>query len=119
MRALAGALALLALGACSQSSEAPLPDPEDMIDCALAGAAEFARTCVVERSTESEALFLTVRHPDGVFRRFEVVADGRGIVTADGAEPAEISVEESHIVVAVSADRYRLPATIADSAADE
>ncbi len=63
-----------------------------MIECALAGATEFARDCGVERSREDGALVLTVRHPDGGFRRFAVTDDGRGLVAADGAEPAAVSL---------------------------
>ena len=45
----AGALVLLA--ACSQGAgEAPAADPDDLIECAVAGAAAFVRDCAIERS---------------------------------------------------------------------
>ena len=117
MRRAAG-LALLPLAACSPgASETPPPDPGSLIECALAGAADFARDCAVERSREEGGLILVVRHPDGGFRRFEVLTDGRGLASADGADQAQIAVHgtgsEGGIEVAVGPDRYRFPATIA------
>jgi hypothetical protein len=110
MRWAAGA-ALLLLGACSAAE--PAPEPDDLIECALAGATAFARECAVERSREGEGLVLTVRNPDGGFRRFAVTGDGRGLIPADGAEPAAIALRDGGIEVAVGTDRYRFPATIA------
>lgn len=113
MRKAAG-LALLPLAACSPSaSETPPPDPDSLIECALAGAAAFARDCTVEQVREGDGLTLVVRHPDGGFRRFEVLTDGHGLASADGADRAQIAVHGAGIEVAVGADRYRFPATIA------
>ncbi len=106
--------ALLLLAACSQgATEAPAADPDDLIECALDGATTFARECAVEQSHAAEGLILTVRHRDGGFRRFVAMTDGRGVAPADGAEPATLSLREDGIEVAVGADRYRFPATIA------
>jgi hypothetical protein len=110
MRMAAG-LALLPLASCAQ--DAPVPDPGSLIACALGGAAGFARDCAVERVREGNALVLVVRHPDGGFRRFEVLSDGHGLASADGAEPARVELRDDGIEVAVGADRYRFPATIA------
>jgi hypothetical protein len=83
------------------------------IDCAVAGAAEFTRSCTVDRATGAEGLELTVRHKEGAFRRFKVLKDGRGLVAADGAEPAAITPQsERAIMVQVGPDRYILPATV-------
>jgi hypothetical protein len=61
---------------------------------------------------------LTIRHDDGGFRRFRVLKDGRGVVTADGAEPALVSTIGSNAIeVQVGQDRYRLPATVKGKAA--
>ncbi len=57
---------------------------------------------------------LTVRHPDGGFRRFAVTSDGSGLVSADGAEPAAVSLRDGGIEVVVGTDRYRFPATVAE-----
>lgn len=83
------------------------------INCALANAATFARVCDVDREEGPRGLILTVRHPDGGFRRLLVSGDGRGVVAADGAERAKVAiVSPDEIEVAVGNDRYRLPATV-------
>ena len=112
------------LAACSQgATEAPAADPDDdnLIECAVAGAAAFARECRVEQSRVDGAPILVVRHPDGGFRRFEVMADGTGLAAADGAQAAEVDLREDGIEVAVGTDRYRFPATVVnrDGAGDE
>jgi hypothetical protein len=57
---------------------------------------------------------LTLHNPDGGFHRLLVTKDGRGVVAADGAEPAIVRVVgEREIEVAIGGDRYRLPATVA------
>ena len=111
---------ILLLAACSQEvadETAQAADPDDLIECAVAGATAFARDCLVEQSEVDGAPILVVRHPDGGFRRFEVTSDGTGVATADGAQPAEVTLREDGIEVAVGTDRYRFPATIADDEA--
>ena len=125
-----GLVALLAdLSACSdrpadtrvlakveaeQSAEAA---DDGRIKCALAGADTLERTCTVERTREERGLVLTVRHPDGGFRRLLVTRDGRGVVAADGAETAKVAiVDPTEIEVALGDDVYRLPATIGATA---
>lgn len=111
----ASGLAILLLFACSEAesveervAEAKVSD--NGIDCALAGAAEFERACIVERGEDG---ILTIRHPDGGFRRLTVTGDGRGVVAADGAAAAEVQViADDRIQVAIGEDRYRLPATV-------
>ena len=85
----------------------------DRVECAVAGAEAFEPVCTVERVTGEDGLTLTIRAPDGSFRRLLVTNDGRGVVAADGASPARVSiVGENSIEVAVEGDRYRLPATV-------
>jgi hypothetical protein len=56
---------------------------------------------------------LTLRHPDGSFRRFNVLTNGRGLASADGAERARIVLlGDRRIEVTVGEDRYRLPVTL-------
>ena len=118
MRAWA-AVAVLLLAACERGpagagpAETTADADGDMIECALDDSAEFVRDCAVERVQAEEGLQLVVRHPDGGFRRFDVLTDGHGLAAADGAHPAEITVREGGIEVAVGEDRYRFPATIA------
>jgi hypothetical protein len=94
------------------ASTAPAAD-DDGVDCALKGAAAFAHVCTVEQEEKGGTLFLTVRHPDGGFRRLKVTKDGRGVAAADGAAPARVTILGSGAIeVAVAGDRYRLPATV-------
>lgn len=84
-----------------------------LIECAPAGSAQFARDCTLEKVASEEGLILVVRSPDGGFRRLLVTSDGRGVVAADGAEPAIVSViGDNRIEVRMGEDRFRLPATI-------
>jgi hypothetical protein len=83
------------------------------IECALAGATAFRADCTVERIASAEGRILVIGRTDGGFRRFRVTSDGRGIIAADGAEPAEVRVVgDGQIEVRVANDRYRPPATV-------
>lgn len=83
------------------------------IPCARAGQEGLKRDCLVERTATQQGLVLTLRHPDGAFRRLLVTGDGRGVVAADGAVPAQVSVVRSdRIAVNIDGDRYELPATV-------
>ena len=85
----------------------------NQIDCAPQGAADFARTCTLDRIDGADGLTLVVRNPDGGFHRLLVTSDGRGVVSADGAEEAKVTiVGAGRIEVAIGGDRYRLPATV-------
>ena len=56
---------------------------------------------------------LTLRHPDGSFHRLLTTRDGHGLIAADGAVPARVSVVGPDLIeVTLSGDRYRLPATV-------
>ena len=95
-------------------------DAEDSgrIVCAQHGSRDFARVCTIERTAAADGLVLTVSHPDGSFHRLLVTKDGRGVVAADGAEKAVVTViGQDSIEVALGGDRYRLPATVKGSAA--
>jgi len=60
-----------------------------------------------------------VHKPDGGFRRLLVVKGGRGVVAADGAEPAKVTIVADHqIEVAIGGDRFRLPATMKGKSAN-
>jgi hypothetical protein len=88
-------------------------DNADRVACALARATAFTPTCIAERARDAEGPMLTIRHPDGGFRRFRITADGRGVIAADGAEPARVRVTgRNEIEVDIGGDRYRLPATV-------
>lgn len=84
-----------------------------MIYCALGGAPNFRPDCQIEQTQGNDGVVLTMRHPDGGFRRLLVTDDGRGLIAADGAEPAVVdTVSEREIEVSIALDRYRLPATV-------
>jgi hypothetical protein len=98
--------------ATSEQQAGAAPAGDDTIECALGGAADFQRDCQVEETEVDGAKILVVHHPDGGFRRFTVLTDGRGLATAAGAEQAETSVADGRLDVSVGSDRYRFPATI-------
>ncbi len=91
-------------------------DETNRIACAIAPSTAFARTCIIESANNATGRLLTIRHPDGGFRRFRITTDGRGVITADGAEPAAVAVTgNNEIEVTIGGDRYRLPATVRGS----
>lgn len=116
-----------ALGACSgdpTANQSALAQAETQarseaaddgkIDCKPAGETAFLRACDIERSRDEDgAVILTIRHPDGGFRRLLIANDGRGVVAADGAEQASVTtISPREIEVALGGNRYRLPATV-------
>lgn len=109
-------LLLCALAACQKASDDPVEQaranaPE--IPCALGGSSSFARECEAERTVSPDGMAILLHHPDGGFRRLLVATDGRGVVTADGADQALVTVIDANTIeVAVGDDRYRLPATV-------
>ncbi|MET4895963.1 hypothetical protein RN629_02180 [Sphingomonadaceae bacterium jetA1] len=116
---LAGAIALAGCWGTSASEEGgsasagPRQNPGLAIPCALGGAGQFSDGCTVEQSADAEAVVLTLRHPDGGFRRLRVTRDGRGVVAADGAQSAQVAVDgDRQIAVTIGSDRYKLPATV-------
>ncbi|HEY0270925.1 MAG TPA: hypothetical protein VGC10_08050 [Sphingomonas sp.] len=109
-------LPLLLLAGCHKQSADPHGEAAGeaiSVFCALAGAATFKSDCTIEKTATGDGLMLVIHHPDGGFRRLTVTTDGRGVIAADGSQPAEVSVvDPATIEVAVGADRYRLPATV-------
>ena len=92
------------------------PANEARIACARGNAA-LAASCTIEQAQGRDGAILTIRHPDGGFRRLLVTQDGRGVIAADGAEVAKVTVLSADgIEVALGGDRYRLPATIKGAA---
>jgi hypothetical protein len=91
---------------------------DGLVACAVAGAPQFTRTCQIERNEEARGLVLTIRHPDGGFRRLLVTKDGRGVVAADGSVPAVVTpINPKEIEVVLADNRYRLGATVKTPAA--
>jgi len=115
-------LPLLLLAACDRApdnaklAEAEAKQSRDAandgrIDCALEGAKLFDRTCTVQEISGADGAVLVVGRSDVGYRRLQITTDGRGVISADGAEVANVSiVDEGVIEVAIGNDRYRLPA---------
>jgi hypothetical protein len=86
------------------------------IECAPPGQDRFAYSCAIDIVESQDGLFLTLRHPDGGFRRLLVTRDGRGVTAADGAEHAQVTTLAPDLIeVAIGGARYRLPATVRQS----
>ena len=118
-------LIILSLAACDQrtpdqrtlaaveQAQQQAGEDKGAIPCARAGQRALRRECLIERTGSDQDLILTLRHPDGAFRRLLVTKDGRGVIAADGAEPAKVAViGQDRIAVAIGGDRYELPATV-------
>lgn len=100
---------LLTLTACGQAGEdrVAAAAPDDRIECAVAGATQFEKTCTIERSADGRTL--TLRHQHGGFRRLDLGAD-RTLTVTDGADEATgRTLPDGHTEIAVDGDRYRLP----------
>lgn len=83
------------------------------IECAPPGADTFSFACAIDMVQSQDGLFLTLRHPNGGFRRLLVTKDGRGVIAADGAEQTQVTTLAPDLIeVAIGGARYRLPATV-------
>lgn len=121
MRAICAVFPAILLAACGpapggeaeEHSATRTAAADARIECAVSGSGRFERVCTVGQSAGDDGTILTLRAPDGSFRRLLVTGDGRGVIAADGAEPARVTpLGEDRIEVAVGDDRYRLPATV-------
>lgn len=84
-----------------------------MVLCAGVGQTALDRVCTLDRTSSDRGTILTLRQPDGGFRRLLVTRDGRGVIAADGAERAVVTIiGPDEIEVALGGARYRLPATV-------
>jgi hypothetical protein len=120
--ALPAALAL-GLAACGSNADQDLKNAENeadeaaaldgKVECALAGSSAFERSCTTEQIAGSGGKLLVIRHPDGGFRRFDILTDGRGLAPADGFDETKITLMEGGMIeVSSGDDKYRLPAQI-------
>jgi hypothetical protein len=83
-------------------------DSDALILCTSAREDGFARNCTVERSYDASGQMLTIRAPDGGFRRLREDRDG-GWQAADGAERVAVRlVAEGLVEIAIGDMRYRL-----------
>ena len=114
MRAFLLLLPLLLIAACQQAQQPNATVTDDgRIDCRIGADGQFQRYCTVERVPGPDGLTLTVRKPDGGFRRLIATRDGRGVTAADGAEQATVTIiGENLIEVTIAGDAFRLPARV-------
>lgn len=106
-----------ALAGCSGNApsepESLTGGDESRISCALGDETEFTEQCDSERVQNGDKRELVMRHPDGGFRRFEIVSDGRGLIAADGSEAAVVTpLSDGRIQLSIGGDRYHIPATV-------
>ena len=112
-------LQLLLLSACSkggmgsdqaEQSSTMAEKTEKQIHCALAGAKDFTPVCTLDALHENGKEIWVLHHPDGGFRRFQILESGTIIATADGAIEVKAARVGSELEVNVGDDRYRFPA---------
>ncbi len=97
--------ALVLLVGCSSEDDYRQP-----IGCRIPGQTGFEQACTVEKSASPDGTVLTVRAPDGEFRRFLIVKDGRGVIAADGAEQVTVTrSDRGSIDVLAGEITWRLP----------
>ena len=105
-------LLLTACGGGAEEEGATL-ETDGKIDCRIGADTQFTRFCGLERAKTEQGTLITVRKPDGGFRRLLTTRDGRGVVAADGAEQAEVTIVGDNLIeVAIAGDSFRLPARI-------
>ena len=93
--------------------EAAMAQGDDTPVCSIGGSQDWSPDCTLQRDGD----LLTIRHPDGGFRRFRVLSDGRGLEEADGAEKVQLRIMGGRMIEAsIGDDRYRLPAKVAGQA---
>ena len=116
MRTSSAAL-LLALAACAEGEQEQARAAEQRavevapkFFCAQ-GDAELVAQCTAERTRTAEGWAITVRHPDGHFRRLLVSGDGAQVTAADGADPVTATRTGDQMDIVIGDDRYRLPTT--------
>jgi hypothetical protein len=107
-------LLLLLLAGCEAAEQpAATLEADGRIDCRIGADSQFNRFCSVEREKTGQGTILTVRKPDGGFRRLITTGDGRGVAAADGAEEAAVTIVGDNLIeVAIAGDTFRLPARI-------
>jgi hypothetical protein len=89
--------------------------PAGTLSCAVNGSAALTTSCTAERVVVAGSPVLVIRHPDGGFRRFDVLAGGT-LAETDGAIRAAVVRTGTTLDVTVGADRYRLDVSVLGNA---
>lgn len=95
----------LILSACSGEAS-PAPEGQ-VIDCAIGVGVDMGPDCIGEQLAGGEVF--VIHHPDGSFRRFEMLPDDAGIGLADGAGVLSQEREGDKLLIAVDDAKYLLP----------
>jgi hypothetical protein len=104
------AVILFTLGACSTgNSGEDKQSKQETVPCAFGDAKKFTDKCPVERSSAEGKNFATIWHPDGGFRRLEVIDGGKGYSAADGADVVEGGPNGREVEVMIGDDHYLMP----------
>ncbi len=108
------AFALVSLVACTPSTEVDL-EGRQAIECMIPGQSGFEPVCTIEKSQSPDGTVLTVRAPDGEFRRLLIVKDGRGVIAADGVEAVKVTPSGTDEIDVLAGEIvWRLPARVKD-----
>ena len=103
---------LLLLAACHSSDSGKIDGTED-IPCQIPGQSGYKPVCTMEKAGSPDGVVVTARAPDGGFRRFLIVKDGRGVIAADGAEEVVVKPAGPGSIDVTAGDvTYRLPAKV-------
>lgn len=103
----------LLLAACGGPATPAAGEPDNRIECRSGTMNAFEPVCSGESAASVEGRVLTLRFPSGGFRRVLITRDGRGVLPADGAEPARVTIiAGNRIEVEIGGDRFRLPARV-------
>lgn len=102
---ISNAILLLMLSAC-QGGDGRAEG--ETISCAIGAGSALAPACQVERDKDAAGAIVTIRQPDGGFRRLRSVA---GVwEAADGAFAADSAIAANgQVEVTVAGDRYLMP----------
>jgi myo-inositol-hexaphosphate 3-phosphohydrolase len=99
--------------AAAEQEAAQTAANDGKIECAVSKAIDFTRSCQTERIAGNGEKLLVIRHPDGGFRRFKILDNGKGLIAADGFDKVSIKIlDDGLIEVETGGDRYQLPAMV-------
>ncbi|APG62633.1 hypothetical protein LPB140_07350 [Sphingorhabdus lutea] len=117
------AAAFMLHGCSEQADNSPFQEEtasaDNKIMCALNGTDKFEKICVRENIVEKGQTIVTLKHPDGGFKRF-IIVKGRGLIAAEGFDNSEIEIlDGSQILLRSGNDQYKLDAIVNRKAADD
>ena len=116
---ISSAVLLAALAGCSSQKVTPetegqagkaAPSAVTAVPCALADAKTFTASCEIERRNIDGKFIVTVRHPDGGFRRLVELDGGKAYSAADGSDEVALEANGKEIELTLGDDHYLFPA---------